>query len=253
MTLCCNRGLQIGVVGADAGGDDHLQLLGLREALRRHVGGPERLGDHDFGIGQLPVENAVGTVFAGGDDILMAMGLEILAQAQFAGNAAQQGAWSEIDAFRRGEGLAVRISLDPGQSIARIRFWRAGDQVVIQNTQYFRHRTRSVALEVRERAQCTAMKQIKDFVQVIKSSNHQDPGTANTLAMIGAQRTVIAGHGRERCFPSEFDNGRWAVFAIRKSVNRHCPGVEIDQPHLRHARSLIYRDLDVFVVSCGTG
>jgi hypothetical protein len=43
--------LQVGVIGADAGRDDHLELLGLGNALRRHVGRPKRLRDHDVGVG----------------------------------------------------------------------------------------------------------------------------------------------------------------------------------------------------------
>ena len=53
-----HRGLQVGVVGADAGGDDELELLRLVEALLGHVGRPERLRDHDLGVGQLLLEGS---------------------------------------------------------------------------------------------------------------------------------------------------------------------------------------------------
>jgi len=48
-------------------------FFALAEALGRHVSRPERLRNDYFGIGKLFVENAVGTLFARGDDILMSV------------------------------------------------------------------------------------------------------------------------------------------------------------------------------------
>ena len=46
-----DRGLQVGVVRANAGRHNHLELFRLREALGGHVGRPERLRDDDFRVG----------------------------------------------------------------------------------------------------------------------------------------------------------------------------------------------------------
>ena len=53
-----DRGLEIDVVGADAGGDRELELRRLGDPLGGQVGGPERLGDDDVGVGQLAFEDA---------------------------------------------------------------------------------------------------------------------------------------------------------------------------------------------------
>jgi hypothetical protein len=42
--------LQIGMVGTDTGSHYHLQIFGFGDALSRHVGWPERLGDDDFSV-----------------------------------------------------------------------------------------------------------------------------------------------------------------------------------------------------------
>ena len=85
-----HRSLQIGVIRADAGGDDQLQLLGLRDALRCHIGGPERLRDHDLGVGQLLVEHRIRAVLVGGHDQRVTRLLQEFAKTEFAGDAAEQ-------------------------------------------------------------------------------------------------------------------------------------------------------------------
>ena len=104
-----DRGLQIGMVRADAGGDDQLQLGRLGDAFRRHVGRPEGLRNDDLGVGQFLVELSVGAVLVGGDDQLVAGRLQKFPQAQLAGDAAQQFAGLEVDGLGRGQGLAVGI------------------------------------------------------------------------------------------------------------------------------------------------
>lgn len=59
-----DRGLQVGVVGADSRRHDHLELFRFCGPLGSHVSGPEGLGDHDFRIVQFTVEHAVGAVLA---------------------------------------------------------------------------------------------------------------------------------------------------------------------------------------------
>jgi len=62
-------------------GDDELELLRLVETLLGHVSGPERLRDHDFGVGQFLVEHRVLAVLARGHHQRMAGIFEELAQA----------------------------------------------------------------------------------------------------------------------------------------------------------------------------
>jgi len=57
-----DRRLQVDVVGADAGSQRELQLRCLGDSLGRQVGGPEGLGDHDLGVGQLALEHRVRAV-----------------------------------------------------------------------------------------------------------------------------------------------------------------------------------------------
>ena len=70
-----DRGLQVDVVGADAGRDRELQVRGLRDSLGGQVRGPERLRDHDVGVGQLALEDGVGAVLVGRDDEAVAAAL----------------------------------------------------------------------------------------------------------------------------------------------------------------------------------
>ena len=71
-------GLQIDVVRADAGRDRELQLRRLRDAVRGQVRRPERLRDHDLGVGQLVLEDRVGAVLVRGDDEACGRALEEL-------------------------------------------------------------------------------------------------------------------------------------------------------------------------------
>ena len=77
------------MVGADPGGDRQLQVRRLGDPLGGQVGGPEGLRDHHLGVGQVLVELGVLAVLVGGDDQLVARGLEELAQAELAGDAAR--------------------------------------------------------------------------------------------------------------------------------------------------------------------
>ncbi len=117
-------GLKVGVVGADAGGDDELELLRLVEALLGHVGGPEGLRDHDLGVRQLLLEGRIRTVLVGGHDQRVAGLFQELAQAQLAGDAAEQFARLEVDLARRRRGHAVR---DSGRSWGCRRGHISGD------------------------------------------------------------------------------------------------------------------------------
>ncbi len=134
-----HRRLQVGVVGADAGGDDHLQLLGLVEALLRHVGRPERLRDDDVRVGKLAVELAIGSVLVGRDDKGVTTILQESAKAELAGDASEQLARPEVDRLRCRQQLTVGIALDPRQIVARIVLGVAVYGVVVENAQDLRH------------------------------------------------------------------------------------------------------------------
>ena len=96
-----DRRLQVDVVGADAGGERQLQLRRLGDPLGGQVGGPERLGDDDLGLGQLALEDRVRPVLVGGDDQPVPAPLEELAQAELARDAAEQLAGREVDRLGR--------------------------------------------------------------------------------------------------------------------------------------------------------
>ena len=132
-------GLQIGVVGADAGGDDQLQLLRLVEALLGHVSGPERLGDDDLGVGQLLLELRVRAFLVGGHHQSVAGLLQELAKPKLARHAAKQLAGLEVDGARGRRGLAVGVVGDLGDVVAGIFGGIAVDRVGIENSKYFGH------------------------------------------------------------------------------------------------------------------
>ena len=92
-----DRRLQVDVVGADPGGQRQLQLRRLGDPLGRQVGRPEGLGDDDLGLRQLALEDRVRAVLVGGDDERVPALLEELAQAELAGDAAEQLAGREVD------------------------------------------------------------------------------------------------------------------------------------------------------------
>jgi hypothetical protein len=119
-----------------------LRFLRFGEPLGGHVGRPEGLRDDDVRIDQLALELAVRTVLVGRDDIVVTAGLEELAQAELARNAAEQLARPEVDRFRRGQGLAVRVALDLRQIVAWIAGRIAAGRIVVEDAEDFRHGTR---------------------------------------------------------------------------------------------------------------
>ena len=134
-----HRGLKIGVIRADAGGDDQLELFRLLDPLLGHVSGPERLRDHDLGVGKLLVEHRILAVLARGHDQGVAGLLQEFAQAQLAGDAAEQLTRLEVDGRRRRRGLPVGIFGDLGDVVAGIGLRIAVDRIVIENTNHFGH------------------------------------------------------------------------------------------------------------------
>ena len=134
-----HRGLKIGVIRADAGGDDQLQLFRLLDPLLGHVSGPERLRDHDLGVGKLLVQHRILTVLARGHDQGVAGLLQEFAQAQLAGDAPQQLTRLEVYGRRRRRGLPVGIFGDLGDVVAGIGLRIAVDRIVIENTNHLGH------------------------------------------------------------------------------------------------------------------
>lgn len=89
-------GVEVDVVGADAGGDGELEVLGLFEALGGEIAGVEawgvlvgsgggvggdlRCGDDDLGVNELLVESRVLALFVRGADEGVALRLEPFAE-----------------------------------------------------------------------------------------------------------------------------------------------------------------------------
>ncbi len=101
---------------------------------------------------QFAVEDAVGTVFTGRDDELMSIRFEVLAQAEFAGNAAEQRAGFEVDALRRGQGLTIGVAVDLRQVVASVGLGVAGNGIVIQHANDLGH-----GLSINERQRRAAL------------------------------------------------------------------------------------------------
>ena len=80
------RCLQVDVVGADTGGYRQLQVRRLADPLGGQIGRPERLRDHDVGVGQLTLEDAVRTVLVGRNDHRVSLLLQEGAQAKLSRN-----------------------------------------------------------------------------------------------------------------------------------------------------------------------
>ena len=134
-----DRRLQVGVVGADAGGDHELEVRRLGEALGGHVRRPEGLADDDVGGGQLALEVGVRAVLVGGDGQLVAALLEELAQAELAGDAAQQLAGREVDRLGSRRREAAGVVVDRGNVVARVGGRIAVDRIVVQDAENVGH------------------------------------------------------------------------------------------------------------------
>ena len=82
--------LQVDVVGPDAGGDGEPQVASLGYPLCGQIRRPERLGDDDVRVHEFALELGVGAVLVGCDDEGVSLALEVLPQAEFAGDTAEQ-------------------------------------------------------------------------------------------------------------------------------------------------------------------
>ena len=116
-----------------------LLVLRFAEAFFVLVGGPEGLRDDNVGVDELALEGAVSAILVGGDDELVSLGFQELAQAQFARDAAEQRAWLEVRPAWGRQGLPIRIALDPGQIVARVGDWITVDGIVVEDAEDFRH------------------------------------------------------------------------------------------------------------------
>ena len=131
--------LQIGVIRADAGRDDQLQLRRLLEPLGRHVGRPERLRDDDVRIGELLLELTAGTILIGCHYESVAARLQELAQTQRTRDAAEKLPRFEIDRLRCRRGLSAWIALDPGNLIPRVVFRIARLGILVKHADDLAH------------------------------------------------------------------------------------------------------------------
>jgi hypothetical protein len=119
--------------------DNELQFRRLGEPLRGHIGGPERLRDNDFGVGQLAIEDRIRTVLIRGHDQRMAIRFEVFAQAQFARHAAEKRAGLEINRFWRWKSLAVWIMIDLGKIVPRVGAWITVNGVIVEHAHNLCH------------------------------------------------------------------------------------------------------------------
>ena len=130
-------GLQVDVVGPDAGGDRQLEPGGLRDALGGQVSGPEGLGDDDVRVGQLPLEDGVGAVLVRGDNEPVPPLDQEPLQPESARYGPQEMTGGEVEGGRRGQRLAVRVLRERGYLFASVGGREAGHRVVVENAEYF--------------------------------------------------------------------------------------------------------------------
>ncbi len=104
-------GLEVVVIRPDPGGNRKLEVPGPGDALPGQVGGPERLGDDDIGVGQLALEDRVRAVLG-----------------------------NEVDRVRARRCLPARIGADLRDLIAGVGRRVPVNRIVIQHAQHLRHR-----------------------------------------------------------------------------------------------------------------
>jgi len=85
-----HRGLQINVVGPDAGRDGELELLGFGQAVGREIARVEWRRNDDLGVDELALKGAVLALLVGRGHEGVALRLEPLADAQLALGGAEQ-------------------------------------------------------------------------------------------------------------------------------------------------------------------
>jgi len=86
-----------------------------------------RLGNDNVSIDELLLELAVRAILVGGDDQLVSSRLEELAEAELAGDAAEELSGSEVDGLGGGQELAVRIlGGQDGHGVASVVLQRLG-------------------------------------------------------------------------------------------------------------------------------
>lgn len=67
--------------------------------------------DHDFGVDEFVLKNAVWTILVRGYNQAVPLAFEKFPQAEFAGHAAEQDPWFKVNGLRRGKRLAARIAV----------------------------------------------------------------------------------------------------------------------------------------------
>ena len=116
-----------------------LQLRRLGDPLGRQVGGPERLGDDDLGVGQLACRTRSPAPSLSEVTTRVWPRPPGTCAGRLARDAAQKLSRLEVDGLGRGQGLAVRITVELRQIIAGIGFRIAIDRIVVKNANYFCH------------------------------------------------------------------------------------------------------------------
>merc|ERR1712167_210077 len=132
-----DRRLKIHVIRADAGGEAHLEVLGLGDALRGHVCGPEGLRDHNIGVDEFSLKHGVLAILVVGHHKSVAAVFEELAEAELAGDGTKKVAGCEVNlgevttigsglcALSDAVGAHIRIVGYEGDVVASVLGWVA--------------------------------------------------------------------------------------------------------------------------------
>ena len=134
-----DRRVEINMVRTDPSGQGKLEVLGFGDPLGSQIRRPKWLGNHDIGVGQLPLELRIRSFFVRGHHQLVPAAFQKFPQAELTGHAAQQLTGGEVDRRRGRQGLAAGVAVQYRDAVACVDRGIAGDRIRIENKQYLGH------------------------------------------------------------------------------------------------------------------
>jgi hypothetical protein len=135
-----DRRLKIDMIGADPRRHGELELGRLGDPLRGQVRRPERLGDHDRGARELPLEDRIRPVLFRRDHQPMPALLHERPQPELTRHAPEQLTRREVGPLRSRRRLPVGIALDRRDAIARVGGRVSAHRVVVEHAENRCHR-----------------------------------------------------------------------------------------------------------------
>ena len=230
--------LQVDVVRADPGRDGELQVRRLGDPLRRQVRGPERLGDDDLRLGQLPLEDRVGTVLVGRDRELVPALLEEPAQPELAGDAPEQLARREVDRLRRRRRGPVVVAVDLRDAVPGVRGRIPAHRVVVEHAEHVRHGAILTTLSVHA-ALSVAVRAGSELAEALdRVGRRQALDLDLPRAQLFERGRNRAASGRTRRCRGSSRSGSSSRTSSRSSSTSECPSRRHQPPTTRFGRTM---------------